>query len=303
MSQLAPAPRPIVVNATPAKEQAAALVRQLLIGVSGFGLGVWVAKDTHLIPDLESFAQPMLGALSGIAGSASIILGQMKTRIASEVAARLANMLPDELATTKSGELIPFPTAKPPPIPVATPAPAPSPARPFPMGQMAAETGKITPLTNTPRPIPAFLIPYLERVEGERTHAYQDSRGRWTIGTGHTGPDVGPGVVWTQAMINAALQADLAIAVGRLEAAIGRAIIWTLTASEYAALLSFVFNVGEIETWRIWVDIRASDLADVPAEMGRFVYSNGVKVDGLVNRRADDVALWNGQAPEVRLAA
>lgn len=45
--------------------------------------------------------------------------------------------------------------------------------------------------------------------EGLRLHAYQDSGGVWTIGWGHTGPDVHEGLVWTRAQALAALREDL----------------------------------------------------------------------------------------------
>ncbi len=35
--------------------------------------------------------------------------------------------------------------------------------------------------------------------------AYQDIVGVWTIGYGDTGPDVGPGIVWTQEQCDSAL--------------------------------------------------------------------------------------------------
>jgi lysozyme len=49
---------------------------------------------------------------------------------------------------------------------------------------------------------------YIERKEGLRLHAYQDIAGVWTIGYGHTGPEVGPGVVWTKEQCDDALSDD-----------------------------------------------------------------------------------------------
>ena len=46
--------------------------------------------------------------------------------------------------------------------------------------------------------------------EGLRLNAYQDSVGVWTIGYGHTGSDVKPGMTITQAKADQLLQADLA---------------------------------------------------------------------------------------------
>lgn len=63
------------------------------------------------------------------------------------------------------------------------------------------------------------LLADLKRDEGLRLRAYPDplsefargGKGRgdpWTIGYGHTGPDVKQGVVWTEAQAEAALEAD-----------------------------------------------------------------------------------------------
>ncbi len=46
--------------------------------------------------------------------------------------------------------------------------------------------------------------------EGLRLTAYQDSVGVWTIGYGHTGPEVKPGMTISQAQADNYLQTDLA---------------------------------------------------------------------------------------------
>jgi lysozyme len=48
-----------------------------------------------------------------------------------------------------------------------------------------------------------------ENDEGLRLEAYQDSGGVWTIGWGHTGPEVHAGLVWTREQCVEALQSDL----------------------------------------------------------------------------------------------
>jgi lysozyme len=45
--------------------------------------------------------------------------------------------------------------------------------------------------------------------EGLRLVAYRDSGGVWTIGWGHTGPEVCEGLVWTREQAVAALECDL----------------------------------------------------------------------------------------------
>lgn len=76
--------------------------------------------------------------------------------------------------------------------------------------------------------------------EGVRHEAYRDSVGVWTIGVGHTGPEVVPGLVWTDEQVAAALHADLAW----VEAAINNNVQPDLEQNQFDALASFVFNVG-----------------------------------------------------------
>jgi GH24 family phage-related lysozyme (muramidase) len=147
------------------------------------------------------------------------------------------------------------------------------------------------------RPIPPILIKFLERVEGERTKAYQDIRGIWTIGVGHTSADVHDGLVWTQDQIDQTLASDLGIAQKRLLWAVSQAAIDALTDNQYAALLSFVFNVGAGLSWGIWKCVRQGDLSRVPDELARFNMAGGKISQGLLNRRAAEIALWNGEDP------
>lgn len=148
---------------------------------------------------------------------------------------------------------------------------------------------------------PVITVKFVEREEGIRFHAYQDSKGVWTIGMGHTGPEVHEGLVWTQAQVDAAAKADLAIAVQRVNWAIGPSMVATLNDYQYSALISFCFNEGEKADWTIWADIRQGDLSDVPDELKKFDIAGGKVVEGLDNRRAAEVALWSGTDPLCRL--
>ena len=57
-------------------------------------------------------------------------------------------------------------------------------------------------------------------LEGFRPYPYQDSAGVWTIGYGHTGADVHPGLVWTFEQAAAALAAAVAARARLLDAAL-----------------------------------------------------------------------------------
>lgn len=79
-----------------------------------------------------------------------------------------------------------------------------------------------------------------ESFEGLNLEAYQDSVGVWTIGYGHTGPDVSAGMEITQEQATLLLASDIAWA----EAVVNRAVKVTITQNHFDAMVDFVFNVG-----------------------------------------------------------
>jgi lysozyme len=84
-------------------------------------------------------------------------------------------------------------------------------------------------------------IELIKRFEGLELEAYQDIGGVWTVGYGHTGPDVRPGMKITERMAEALLRDDLR----SREAAVRRLVRVALNQNEFDALASFVYNVGE----------------------------------------------------------
>ncbi len=152
------------------------------------------------------------------------------------------------------------------------------------------------------RPIPQQAVDLVARWEGCRLQAYPDpaSGGEpFTIGYGHT-RGVKPGQRITKAKALEFLRVDLEDAAGRLEGKIG-AVVHDLTENQYAALLSFVFNLGtgvlSKGEWTIWKRLRARQYDQVPGEMIKFVNANGKKMQGLVNRRTDEIRVWSTDEP------
>jgi len=76
--------------------------------------------------------------------------------------------------------------------------------------------------------------------EGKRNKAYLDTKGIWTIGVGHTGPEVKAGLVWTDQQIEETLRKDIKTS----ELCINTSTLVPLTQNQFDALVSFVFNVG-----------------------------------------------------------
>lgn len=76
--------------------------------------------------------------------------------------------------------------------------------------------------------------------EGKRNKAYKDTKGIWTIGVGHTGPEVHEGLVWSDAQVMEAFHADVKWAVDAVNSA-----KQPLNQNMFDALVSFTFNVGK----------------------------------------------------------
>ena len=137
---------------------------------------------------------------------------------------------------------------------------------------------------------------FIGRHEGLRLSAYRDAAGIWTIGYGHTaaaGPPVPvAGMTITAAEADAILGRDLA----RFEAAVTRLVTVALSQSEFDALVSFTFNVGEGALGRstLLKKLNAGDRAGAAAEFGRWNKAGGRVLAGLTRRRAEERAMFSG---------
>jgi lysozyme len=80
----------------------------------------------------------------------------------------------------------------------------------------------------------------LRALEGKVLTAYKDIAGIWTIGYGHTGPDVKPGMTITDKEAEQLLNADL---IPR-EKAVSELVTVALNQNEFDALVMFVYNIG-----------------------------------------------------------
>jgi lysozyme len=83
-------------------------------------------------------------------------------------------------------------------------------------------------------------INLIKTFEGFRTESYLCPAGVWTIGYGHTGPEVKAGIRMTEAEGQAVLKKDLK----RFEKIIEDNVKIELNQNQFDALVSFVFNIG-----------------------------------------------------------
>jgi lysozyme len=129
-----------------------------------------------------------------------------------------------------------------------------------------------------------------------RFAAYPDpgsKNGRpWTIGWGATGPEIGPGTVWTQAQCDARLAADLARTANEVAAALGKA---STTQCQFDALASFHYNTGAIGRASLTRRHVAGDYAGARQEFLRWVFNDGRRLPGLVRRREAEAALYGAE--------
>lgn len=75
--------------------------------------------------------------------------------------------------------------------------------------------------------------------EGLRLKAYKDTKGIWTVGVGHTGPEVVEGLVITKEKAHELFQKDVTWAEDTVNT-----VKVPLSQNQFDALVSFVFNVG-----------------------------------------------------------
>lgn len=91
-----------------------------------------------------------------------------------------------------------------------------------------------------PRKPSASCIELVKRLEGCRLKSYQDEKGVWTVGYGHTGPDVFRGLKIDEPMAERLLAQDLEWATKAVDE---KTPTW-LNQHQFDALVSFTFNVG-----------------------------------------------------------
>ena len=143
-------------------------------------------------------------------------------------------------------------------------------------------------------------LDFIKSHEALRLKAYQDSKGVWTIGWGHT-KGVKPGDVITRAQAEQFIRDDFAWVERTLNADLVTGRDKPLvTQNEFDALCSLVFNIGSDAYLDSTVrrKIKQGDKMAAARAFKMWVYSNHRFVQGLANRRADEVRLFlqSGQA-------
>lgn len=129
----------------------------------------------------------------------------------------------------------------------------------------------------------------IKRWEGLKLKAYLCPAKVWTIGYGSTGKHVKPGMVITEPDAEALLRKDLA----RFEKKVA-ALAVKPTQEQFDAMVALAFNIGE-EGFAKSSVLRAHNAQDfirAQQAFGMWNKAGGRVLRGLVNRRADEAALY-----------
>lgn len=143
-------------------------------------------------------------------------------------------------------------------------------------------------------------IELIKKFEGLRLEPYFCQAGVLTIGYGHTGKDVRPLQKITPEKAKALLAADLR----KFCFGVSEAVHVPLTDNQFAALVSFAFNVGigsskeskfgasGFKGSTLLKKLNAGDYDAVPGELKKWVNAGGAPSLGLISRRKAEAELW-----------
>jgi lysozyme len=130
--------------------------------------------------------------------------------------------------------------------------------------------------------------------EGKRLVAYDDGVGVWTIGFGTTvypnGIKVKKGDTCTEAQAKAYMAYDLK----KFESAVNNAVKVPLNQNQFDALVSLAYNIGTdaFSKSTLVKKLNANNIRGAADQFDVWVNAGGNRMQGLVNRRAKEKALF-----------
>ena len=130
--------------------------------------------------------------------------------------------------------------------------------------------------------------------EGKRLTAYDDGVGVWTIGFGTTaypnGIKVKKGDTCTEAQAKAYMAHDLK----KFESAVNNAVTVPLNQNQFDALVSLAYNIGTnaFSGSTLVKKLNSNDIRGAADQFDVWVNAGGKRMQGLVNRRAKEKALF-----------
>ena len=147
----------------------------------------------------------------------------------------------------------------------------------------------------------------LKQWEGFKSKVYKDSAGLPTIGVGHlitqsektSGAIVinGLAVEYADGLTDQQVLDLLSQDVQPAEQAVNNGVKVALEQDQFDALVSFTFNTGTgaFSSSTLLKVLNQGQYDQVPNQLRRWNKAGGQVVQGLVNRRENEIKLWNGQ--------
>jgi len=116
----------------------------------------------------------------------------------------------------------------------------------------------------------------------------------WTIGWGHTGPEVMRGLVWSQRQADDAFVTDIA----KFERGVSSLVKAELSQYQFDALVLFAYNVGleSLKSSTLLKLLNDGEYAGAQQQFKRWDKNDGKVMRGLTRRRAAESALFSGKS-------
>lgn len=128
----------------------------------------------------------------------------------------------------------------------------------------------------------------LKRFESCRLNAYQDQGGIWTIGYGHTAPEVCEGMVYTQLQADQQLKKDL-----EKFYHLDDYLTEQVSDNQYSALICLAYNIG-LRALKLSKVLQLVNMEDSPdKEWMQWNHVKGIVSKGLTVRRKAELELYH----------
>ena len=130
----------------------------------------------------------------------------------------------------------------------------------------------------------------IRKFEGLRLDTYDCPAGKLTIGYGHTGSDVKPGLIIDAQKATALLMED----VKRFEKSVNELVKVPMTQGMFDALVCFAFNLGagSLKSSTLLAKLNANDKQGAADEFLKWNKAQGKVLDGLTARRSGERELF-----------
>ena len=143
--------------------------------------------------------------------------------------------------------------------------------------------------------VPSEAYDLARTFEGLRLDPYRDAAGYWTVGYGHLlSRDKTKGLSGFSPITHEEAKALLTIDLQKAARSVLRLCLVPLTEGRFSALIDFTFNLGagNLQASTLLRMVNRGDYESAVDEFHKWVYAGGVKLPGLVRRRAAEAEIF-----------